>query len=295
MFRLCNRCRMVPVMSLRRFSSVPSALPGFTEKSPNRNMGIMAAAGIAAMGAYYYMKSDEAKYNVDIGTSESGTSESEVRNRIKRAYGYVLGGLGITGVSAFAFYRAGLPAVIMRTNPWIFLGVSLATSIPLMIGTQVVDYRVDPTLKHVLWGSFHVSMAGGLSILGVAGGPLIAQAAMATGCVVGGMSLLASRASPGSLTKYEAPLGAGLGILVAVGLGNMIFPMPILYNVMLYGGLFVFSGLLLEDTARLLDDAEHASSFDPINEGLAIYLDTINIFQKMVLILMEMEKNKRRR
>lgn len=183
----------------------------------------------------------------------------------------------------------------MRTNPWVYLGVSLATAIPLLIGTQVVDYRADPTTKHILWAGFHVSMAGGLSVLGLAGGPLIAQAALATGCVVGGLSLLSSKASPGSLQQFEAPLGAGLGGLVAIGLGNMIFPMPILYNVMLYGGMAVFSGLLLVDTQRLLDHAEKKASFDPINESLIIYLDTINIFQKMVLILMEMEKNKRRR
>lgn len=164
-----------------------------------------------------------------------------------------------------------------------------------MIGTTVVDYHKNPTLKHALWCGLNVSMAAGLSTLSILGGPIIAQACLGTGCVVGGLSLLASKAAPGSLQKYEAPLGMGLGGLVAVGLGNLIFPMPFLFNVMLYGGLAVFSGMLLKDTQQLLDAAQNNEFCDPINESLGIYLDTINIFKKIAIILFELQKEPKRR
>ena len=290
MFRVCSKCRIGALAPSRTFSSLQKRLPTFQEKAPTRNIGLFAGVGIATLGALYYLKSDEASYN-DL---QLGSSQIEVRRRVKSAYGYVLGGLTITSASAFAFYKAGLPALILRTNPWVYLGVSLMTSIPLVMGTQVIDGSKHPVQKHICWIGFNTSMAGGLSVIGLAGGPLVAQAALATGCVVGGLSLLASKAEPGSMQQFEAPLGMALGGVVALSLGNMIFPMPILHNLVLYGGLAVYSGLLVTDTQRMLENAERKQKFDPINESLLVYLDTLNIFQKIAMILMELENNKKR-
>ena len=50
-----------------------------------------------------------------------------------------------------------------------------------------------------------------------------------------------------TLENFEGPLSMGVSSLVAAGIGNLIWPAPFLSNVMLYGGLVVFSGLLMTD------------------------------------------------
>lgn len=272
-------------------------LPKFAENNSNTNVGLIVGAVIIAGGVYYFLKDDD-KVSVSPNCYSSADSTSmdlaiRAKTRIKETYGYVLSGLGITAASATGFYKAGFHRVIMRTNPFVYLGVSLATSIPLLIGTMATDYHDNKFTKQILWTGFNVSMAGGLCTIGLVGGPLIAQAALATGCVVGGLSLAASKAKPGSLEQFEAPLGIGLGVVVAAGLGSMFFPMPILHSISLYGGLAVFSGLTMTDTQKLIKAAQQERDFDPINESLGIYLDTLNIFIRMVEILNNLQNGKK--
>lgn len=58
-----------------------------------------------------------------------------------------------------------------------------------------------------------------------------------------------------------------------------------LYSVTLYGGLVLFSMFMLYDTQRIVKKAESYHDFDPINESISIYLNTINIFIRMAQIL----------
>lgn len=62
-----------------------------------------------------------------------------------------------------------------------------------------------------------------------------------------------------------------------------------LHSVVLYGGLLLFSAFLLYDTQKIIKKAQatpvYGHAFDPINESMGIYLDTINIFMRMVIIM----------
>ena len=53
----------------------------------------------------------------------------------------------------------------------------------------------------------------------------------------------------------------------------------------IYGGLILFSMFLLYDTQKIVQKAENSLHFDPINESMGIYMDTINIFIRMASIL----------
>ena len=246
--------------------------------------GLLLAGGT---GWYLYTRS------VDSDSDNANPSDILTSDRIKSTYGYVSGGLATTAVTSIALFKTKLPQLLMRTSPWVYLGVSLATSIPLLIGTITTDYDSSPITKHAMWLGFNGAIASNLCIFGMFGGPLVTQAALATGCVVGGLSLVALNAKPGSMEKFEAPLGIGLGVIVAAGLGYMIFPMPLLHSISLYGGLAVFSGLTLTDTQKLVRNAEDSHEYDPINESLGIYLDTVNIFVRMLQILNDINGNKK--
>lgn len=63
-----------------------------------------------------------------------------------------------------------------------------------------------------------------------------------------------------------------------------------LYNFWLYGGLALFGAYVLYDTNVLMNRARNSPAFDPINESFSIYLDAINIFVRLVLIMSQGKK-----
>jgi FtsH-binding integral membrane protein len=243
-----------------------------------RNQGILIGGAVLGAGALYF-----------VAPSSEPVEVSEIdrmaRKRIKSAYGYLLGGLAITSVSSAALYKLKFPVVIARANPWMYLGVSLATSLSLMLGTMIVPYRKKPVLKHAVWGAFNVAMSASLCCLGVVGGPLLCQSALATGCMVGGLSLVAAKAQPGHFETLQGPVGVGMGLIVAAGLGNVLFPMALFKNFLLYGGLAVYSGSLLKDASSVYDTAQRVAVFDPINMSLALFMDTLAVFVHIVDIV----------
>lgn len=58
-----------------------------------------------------------------------------------------------------------------------------------------------------------------------------------------------------------------------------------LYSLSIYGGLVLFSMFLLYDTQRIVHRSESALHFDPVNESISIYLNTLNIFIRFAMIL----------
>ena len=63
-----------------------------------------------------------------------------------------------------------------------------------------------------------------------------------------------------------------------------------LYSMSLYGGLLLFSAFLLYDTQRIIRAAEvyplyAEHPFDPVNASASIYLDTLNIFIRILTLL----------
>jgi FtsH-binding integral membrane protein len=108
--------------------------------------------------------------------------------------------------------------------------------------------------------------------------------------IVGGLSIVATTAPSEKFLNMTGPLAIGLGLVFAASVGTMFFP-PVsrlglsLYSLSVYGGLVLFSGFLLYDTQRIVKKAEHHMHFDPINESISVYMDILNIFIRMVMIL----------
>lgn len=260
----------------------------FTHDKNNSNTTIGLIIGIIIIGGNILFLNDK---NIDQKTNSTNMT-TLVEHRIKTTYGYILSGLSITAVSAAGFYKVGFHRVIMRTNPFAYMIISLATSVPLLIGTILVDYHHNKLTKQILWTGFNINMAGLFCIIGSFGGPIITQAILATGCIVGGFSLVVSKIEQKSLQKIETPLGVGLGIVIATGIGNIFFPVPLLYNISLYGGLLIHCGFTMTNTQKLVKSAQNNSKFDPINESFQIYLNTLNIFIRIIQILVKLNINK---
>jgi FtsH-binding integral membrane protein len=76
------------------------------------------------------------------------------------------------------------------------------------------------------------------------------------------------------------------GGMFAVSLLMMFTQSPVLFNFWLYGGLLLNGGLVLYKTQAIIHHAKVKPVYDPINESIGIYLSAINIFQRILLILM---------
>ncbi len=87
---------------------------------------------------------------------------------------------------------------------------------------------------------------------------------------------------------------AGLVAVCLASIGSVALPAAairtasVLNNVSLYGGLAVFSGLVLWDTQKIIahaENAHHGRQLSPINDAIGIYLDFINLFIRILAIM----------
>jgi len=261
---------------------------------PNSGLKYLGLAGALGLGAYIsYSLSKPASYvpystRDMMSTIGGATFAQKIRSRIASTYGYLGGSIVLTGVTTYLLFSRGIGYRVLMANPWIYgIGTLIATFVSIQ-ATIAIPYDTNPAAKHIAWACTNGLI--GFSILGlstIAGAAIIKQAAMITGLIMGGMSG-AAMASPNDYFLQIGPyLGVGLGVVIAASLGGMFFPYnSLLMNVSLYGGLGLFGLMAAHDAQKVLHDAQVAPSFDPISEQMGLYLDAINIFVRVVQILM---------
>ena len=120
--------------------------------------------------------------------------------------------------------------------------------------------------------------------------PMIFNAVLATGIMVGSLGAYAYTTPTQDFLQMRTMLYVGLASLFGVSLVNIFWPSPLMMNLMLYGGLMLFGGFVLYDTQKLLHNAQMKPKWDPLQESIGIYLDSIIIFQKFLMIFMSQKK-----
>jgi FtsH-binding integral membrane protein len=186
-------------------------------------------------------------------------------------------------------YNLGAMNIIMRMSPMGHLISSLLITIPSLALVSLVDYHQAPIMKHLAWTGFNVGMAYNLCTLGVLGSPLLIHGALATVGTVAGLSLFAILAEQGTFnnTTMNKIIFVGVSSTAAAALASMFFPHNILTNIWLYGGMGVFGMATISDTQKIMDNAKAKTTadFDPINESLGIYLDFLNLYIRICVLL----------
>ncbi|PKS08345.1 hypothetical protein jhhlp_005289 [Lomentospora prolificans] len=212
-------------------------------------------------------------------------------------------GVGIIGLTARQMVQSGFVYRIMVTNPWIVAIGGLALSFGTMIGTRSIDPD-NYIPKYALWTAFNATQAAFIApLLVYAPGALIARAGLYTVAMMGGLSIVGATAKQDKYLYIGGPLLAGACIVAASGLAPLIIPataartLAFSESIWLYGGLAVFGGFTLYDVQKVLHHARLAQrgiiKEDPINESISLELDFLNIFVRMVQILM-MQGNRRK-
>jgi FtsH-binding integral membrane protein len=133
-------------------------------------------------------------------------------------------------------------------------------------------------------------------------GALLARAGLYTLAMMGSISFVGATAKQEKYLYIGGPLLAGVAIVAASGLAPLVIPatavraLALTESVWLYGGLAVFGGFTLYDVQKVLYHSRLAErgviKRDPINESISLELDFLNIFIRMVQILMMQQRRK---
>ncbi|KAI6183380.1 hypothetical protein M3Y97_00483100 [Aphelenchoides bicaudatus] len=233
-----------------------------------------------------------------------------VRKRLQSTYLYLAGSLAISASAALLAARS--PAILSLASGGLLMYiVSLAAIIGTGMVARTIDYHESPTAKHLAW-IVHCGVLGAfLAPICLVGSPVLIRAAWYTGALCAGLSATAICAPSEKFLMMGGPLAMGLGVVFAANIGSFFFPPHTalgasLASIVVYGGLILFSGFLLFDTQRIIRKAErtpdggtqtlfnsygqpvqtiHTPGFDPINAQLSLYMDILNIFIRMVMIM----------
>lgn len=251
----------------------------------------VAGASVAGIGAlcYYGLYGQE-------GIIDKATIWPKyIRDRVTDTYMYFGGSLMSTAAAAVAIARNPSAMRLVSQNGML----SLVLTLGAMIGTSVlcrsIEYKPGFGPKQMTW-LLHTAVIGAvIAPLTILGGPLMIRAAWYTAGVVGGLSTVAVCAPSDKFLSMGGPLAAGLGVVFVASLGSAFLP-PTgalglgLYSLSMYGGLILFSGFLLYDTQRIVRKAETyptygVQPYDPVNASMSIYMDTINIFIRIAMLM----------
>ncbi|KAL1901080.1 hypothetical protein Sste5346_002147 [Sporothrix stenoceras] len=236
-------------------------------------------------------------------TREDGGMPLYEREYLNNTFLHTGLGIGIIAITARAMIQSGFVFRIMTANPWAVGIGGLALSFGTMIGTRSID--PDNYLpKYALWTAFNATQAAFIApLMAFAPGALLARAGLYTVAMMGSISIVGATAKQEKYLYLGGPLLAGCAIVLASGLAPLIIPatavrtLAFTENMWLWGGLAVFGGFTLYDVQKVLHHARLAErgviKRDPVNESISLELDFLNIFIRMVQILM-MQQNRRK-
>ena len=173
-------------------------------------------------------------------------------------------------------------------SPFILFGGSLA----LLFGTQMMDHETMYVPKLMLYTAFTGCI--GLSILPLiqmSAAATVADAALATGLSMSALGVVAYNAPSEQFLNWAGPLSFACMGMMGISVLAMFRPQSrALFNVWLYGGLALAGALTMFRTQRMIHDAKTTANYDPINHAMGFYLDAVNIFVRMLMIMNNRKK-----
>jgi len=113
---------------------------------------------------------------------------------------------------------------------------------------------------------------------------IITTALLGTVCIFTCFSASAYYAQRRSYLFLGGLLGSSLSMMIMLGFMNIFFRSVVIMNVLLYVGLLVFCGFVMFDTQLIIEKAALGNK-DFIWDSLELFLDFVNIFVRLLVIL----------
>jgi FtsH-binding integral membrane protein len=210
--------------------------------------------------------------------------DAGLRAHMQRVYGYMAGGLALTGLVAYLAAASGFYQSIAATPLiWLVMLAPLGFVLVLSFGIQ----RMAAGTAMLLFWLYAAVMGLSLgSIFLVFTGESIARAFFITAATFGAMSLY-GYTTRSDLSRFGSFLMMGLIGIVIASLVNIFLGSSALQLAISIIGVIVFVGLTAYDAQRIKEmylesDTGEIAGKKAVLGALALYLDFINLF--MILL-----------
>eukprot|EP00092_Neocalanus_flemingeri_P017071 GFUD01018462.1.p2 GENE.GFUD01018462.1~~GFUD01018462.1.p2 ORF type:complete len:330 (+),score=79.38 GFUD01018462.1:223-1212(+) len=268
----------------------------------NMGQGALAGAAVVGLGALAFYG---AGMSGEMGAVDKAVMWPQyVKERVKDTYMYFGGSLVATAGTAAAIFRSPAAMNIVSRGGLMAMGVSIAAMIGSSMVARSIPYSPGFGAKQLAWLAHCAVVGAVIAPICLLGGPILTRAAWYTAGMVGGLSTVAVCAPSDKFLYMGGPLAMGLGIVFCASIGSAFLPPTTalgagMYSVAMYGGLILFGAFLLYDTQKIIHKAERhpagygAAPFDPVNASISIYMDTVNIFIRIAMLLAGRGNNKK--
>jgi len=218
-----------------------------------------------------------------------GKLEKRVKNHLTKVYTAM--GLALMACAAGSYLHM---ASIITAGILTALG---------MLGGVIALVAMTPTNDN---GSTRFGLLMGVSVLaGINEGPLIDMAIhlnpslvvtafLATALVFICFTVSALLSDDRKWLAIGGVLYSGLSWLLLFGFLNIFLQSQLLFDIKLYIGLAIFCGYILYDTQLIVEKCRSGDD-DYIGHCLMLFLDFINIFRRILILLSDKEAKKDRR
>ena len=267
---------------------------GLKEVSSSKTLGLVLA-GLGVGGLGYLMWNTEtrnAQFTKSMIAGGSLVSRDISLQRTQSTLCYFAGGLAMTSAMVFGMLRS--PTILKYSFGWAPLLLGLPTSFLCMYKLGTTPATPENSLsKHFYWALFNSCIAFSIvPLLSMSHALVIRDAFLVTSGAFSGLGLVALNARDDAFLGMAGFLGAGLGCIAAIGIANIFLQSNALMNVWLYGGLALFLAYVLYDMKEIQNRAKRSVYFDPMVESLKVYMDFVNIFVRILMIMNNKKNNK---
>lgn len=122
---------------------------------------------------------------------------------------------------------------------------------------------------------------------------IILTAFVGTVCIFASFSAFSMFAERRTFMYLGGFLSSALTIMMWMSIANMFFRMPLIMNIQLYFGLLVFIGFVVFDTQLIIEKAAQGNT-DYVRHTLELFLDFVNIFIRLLVILSKNSESKKK-
>jgi uncharacterized protein len=219
--------------------------------------------------------------------------DAGLRAHMQRVYGYMAGGLALTGLVAYAAAVSGFYQAIAGTALiWIVMLAPLGFVLALSFGIQRMSAGTAMLLFWIYAAVMGLSLGG---IFLVYTGTSIARVFFITAATFGAMSLY-GYATNADLSRMGSFLLMGLIGLVIASVVNIFIGSSALQFAISIIGVIVFVGLTAYDTQRIKEmylesDSAEIAGKKAVLGALALYLDFINLFMMLLQLFGQRRDN----
>jgi FtsH-binding integral membrane protein len=219
--------------------------------------------------------------------------DAGLRAHMQRVYGYMAGGLALTGIVAYAAAASGFYQSIAGTPLiWIVMLAPLGFVLALSFGIQRMSAATATLLFWIYAAVMGLSLG---SIFLVFTGESIARVFFITAATYGAMSLYGYTTRT-DLSRFGSFLMMGLIGIVIASLVNIFVGSSALQFAISIIGVIIFVGLTAYDTQRIKEmylesDTVEVAGKKAVLGALALYLDFINLFMLLLQLFGQRREN----